>query len=90
MRTMAPIVAPRKRPVCRGKGLGSTIHALLGAAKDSASYMEPADKAVAVFRGSVSSASGLLGVSLSHLALVCGKCGQNLAFLRFGHVEVIE
>jgi hypothetical protein len=52
--------------------------------------MEPADKAVAVFRGSVSSASGLLGVSLSHLALVCGKCGQNLAFLRFGHVEVIE
>jgi hypothetical protein len=29
----------------------------------------------------------LLGVSLSHLALVCGKCSQNLRFLPLGHLE---
>src|SRR5262245_49966839 len=33
---------------------------------------------------------GLLGVALSHLALVCGKCSQHLSFLPFGHVEVVE
>ena len=33
---------------------------------------------------------GLLGVALSHLALVCGKRSQNLPFLLLGHVEVVE
>src|SRR5262245_10529409 len=34
--------------------------------------------------------AGLLGVSLSHLAFMCGKCSQNLPFLRLGHIEVVE
>src|SRR5438034_83915 len=32
----------------------------------------------------------LLGVSLSHLALVCGKCSQHLPFLPLGHLEEVQ
>src|SRR5947207_15339478 len=33
---------------------------------------------------------GLLRVPLSHLALVCRKCGQNLAFLLLGNLEEVK
>src|SRR5215211_3149475 len=33
---------------------------------------------------------GLLRVSLSHLALVCGKCSQNLLLLLLGHFEEVK
>jgi hypothetical protein len=39
---------------------------------------------------SASSAQRLLGVSLSHLALVCGKCSQNLLLLPLGHLEEVK
>jgi hypothetical protein len=35
------------------------------------------------------SAAGLLG-ALSHLALVCGKCSQNLVLLTLGHLEEVK
>src|SRR5439155_1508032 len=33
---------------------------------------------------------GLVGVSLGHLALVCGKSSQNLPFLLLGHLEEVK
>ena len=33
---------------------------------------------------------GLLRVPLSHLALVCGECSQNLLLLTLGHLEEVE
>ena len=39
---------------------------------------------------SLSSASRLLGVALSHLACVRGKCSQNLLLLLLGHLEEVE
>src|SRR5439155_23754545 len=32
----------------------------------------------------------LLGASLSHLSLVCRKCGQNLPLLLLGHLEEVK
>jgi hypothetical protein len=34
--------------------------------------------------------SGLLGVPLSHLAFVCGKCSENLLVPPLGHLEEVK
>src|SRR5215207_11038791 len=50
-----------------------------GVGREGGSYLQVGD-----FR------PGLLGVSLSHLALVCGKCSQNLLLLLLGHLEEVK
>ena len=46
--------------------------------------------AVAVLRVGDSPPRRLLRVSPSHLALVCGKCSQNLLLLPLGHLEEVK